>query len=438
MRHYFKSLPIILLLMLVFSGLVCAQDLNLPTPREEKLLNGLDTLIWKQDGTGKVSVSLRIHSGSAFDPQGKEGTMALLSDILFPDPALKNYFEEDLEGKLEVIDTYDYIQINATAKSDEFLTVMQTLAQAVTSPPIDKETLDKVKAARLQMISALEQDPKWVADRAVAKLLFGDFPYGRKIDGTKESLEKIDFAELVFARSRFLTADNATLAIAGDVQPSYAYRAARRLFGGWQKSLNKIPANFRLPDDPDKKLSVIPISNENVSELRFASKTIARNDPAFFANLILARIIENRMYSKHNNSVELKRNLLPSYVVYNFSDWKIDTVKMVGNAIPLPDDIDGDVNRLFEKEITESEFSGAKNKIIEDYKNQPTEEIWFNVATYKLKSIRDDWSALKKVKPADVRAAAEEWKKETRVKVLVVSKVEAPQTEQEKDPKDPR
>ncbi len=364
MRNYFKSITVLTCFLFILAGFVFPQNLDLPSPREEKLLNGLKVLIWKKPETGKVKVNLRIHSGAAFDPQDKEGTMALLADIFFPEESLKNYFEEDLEGKLEVKVTYDYIQINTEAKPEEFLTVIQTIAQAVSNPTIDKETLEKVKARRLEKLAELENDPKYVADRAVAKRLFGSFPYGRPIEGTRESLAKIDFADLVFNEERFLTADNATLTISGEIDPSYAYKAARRLLGGWNKSLKKVPANFRLPEEPDKKLSIIPTKAENVSELRFASKGIARNDDAFFANLILAKILENRMVSKGQNSVDLKENLLPGYVAYNFSDWNVGMVKMIGNKIPLPEDIDGDVSRLFSEKITSGEFEKAKKDLL--------------------------------------------------------------------------
>src|SRR4051794_41074422 len=53
-------------------------------PRQEKLLNGLKVLMWNDDKADKVSLTVRVHSGSAFDPQGKEGVMKLLAQHLFP------------------------------------------------------------------------------------------------------------------------------------------------------------------------------------------------------------------------------------------------------------------------------------------------------------------------------------------------------------------
>src|SRR5687768_11850080 len=58
-------------------------------PERNRLLNGLRVLIWPRPGDQDVLLKLRIHSGAAFDLEGKAGTMALLGDVLFPDPTTR-------------------------------------------------------------------------------------------------------------------------------------------------------------------------------------------------------------------------------------------------------------------------------------------------------------------------------------------------------------
>ena len=55
-----------------------------PSPREEKLLNGLKLIMFDAPASDKVTLKVRIHAGSAFDPQGKEGLMKLLAANIFP------------------------------------------------------------------------------------------------------------------------------------------------------------------------------------------------------------------------------------------------------------------------------------------------------------------------------------------------------------------
>src|SRR6478735_10142766 len=101
-RHLFRKYGLIFFLALL-SFPAQAQRPGSSTPRQEKLLNGLKVLLWSDPAATEVRVSIRVHSGSAFDPQGKEGVMQLLADNIFPTADSKSFFSEDLGGNIEVI-----------------------------------------------------------------------------------------------------------------------------------------------------------------------------------------------------------------------------------------------------------------------------------------------------------------------------------------------
>ena len=67
-------------------------------PEREQLLNGLRLLFWLKPGTPDVTLKLRINSGAAFDLAGKSGQMAVLGDMLFPDPTTVEFFSEEMGG----------------------------------------------------------------------------------------------------------------------------------------------------------------------------------------------------------------------------------------------------------------------------------------------------------------------------------------------------
>src|ERR1700758_3138687 len=76
-------------------------------PDHEQLLNGLTIFLWERGGDQNVMLKLRINSGAAFDRAGRDGLMALLADVLFPDPTAFEYVKEQLGGRLEVVTTHD-------------------------------------------------------------------------------------------------------------------------------------------------------------------------------------------------------------------------------------------------------------------------------------------------------------------------------------------
>src|SRR5688500_8201912 len=95
-KNYSKKITILALILFINAGISLAQTAKFPAPRQETLLNDLNFLIWNTPNAEKVTVKLRIHKGAAFDQQGKEGTMALLANMLFPNQASREFFEEDL------------------------------------------------------------------------------------------------------------------------------------------------------------------------------------------------------------------------------------------------------------------------------------------------------------------------------------------------------
>jgi zinc protease len=367
-------------------------------------------------------VKLRIHSGAAFDTQNKEGTMAMLADSLFPNETVKEFFREDLGGNLEVVTNYDYIQINASGNSDQFLTILETLANAVIRPQIDKETTEKVRRARLERIRELEKNSGYVADQAVSKRLFGDFPYGRSAEGTKESLTNIDFADLLLARQRFMTADNATIAVIGSVKPDYVLKATRQLFGGWIKADKKVPATFAQPNAPDTKFFLIKSELENASELRFAFRGLARKDDDFYAGQILTLVLQNRLQKKEGDKALLRQNsyFLPGLVILKFPNWNAGSLKIAGADVSLPQNFLDYVQDLLQPNVTAEELQIAKTEFLKNSSNQNTADLWLDVNSFGLATVKTDAQTAQTATLADVQRVLERWRKEAVVRTLLI------------------
>jgi zinc protease len=405
-KKYFKKITVLSLFLFQIAAFSFAQTTNLPAPREEKLLNGLKLLVWSNPKAEKTSVKLRIHSGAAFDPLAKEGVMALLGDILFPNESVKEYFAEDLGGSLEITSNYDYIQIDASGDHDKILEILEAIAQAVTKPQIDKDTTAKVKAARLERVKEFEKNPAYLADRAVANRLFGNYPYGRAQSGTSESVSKIDFADILLAKQKFLTADNATLAISGNVRYDLIFRAARRYFGGWEKADKKVPATFTQPDAPDAKpLEITNPSIEN-SEVWIAKKGVARKDKDFYASRILFKIMTNRTENPPADSIKSESYLLNGIFIMSI---KPDSTKVLTEQ--------GDKIQKFE--FSAAEFEKAKAEVIAEMNQKNLSDFWLDVETYKLTSVKDEIQTAGNVTLEAVQKISDKLIKEPKAMIIV-------------------
>src|SRR5687768_1072273 len=263
-------------------------------PERDQMLNGLRMLLWHRPGDVDVFLSLRIHSGAAFDVEGKAGEMAVLGDILFPDPTTREYFTNEMAGRLDVDTDHDSITITMKGRADQFERIIEILRTALVTTQLTPENVTRIRDGRIKVAKETGVLPAAVADRAIASRLFADFPYGRPYGGTAESLERIDRPDLMLARERFLNPNNAMLAIIGGVPPSRAMRTLRQLLGIWRKSEQVVPATFRQPLKPDSRPLIVNGPGDQSVEVRFAVRGLARRDPDFLAASLVAHVARRR------------------------------------------------------------------------------------------------------------------------------------------------
>jgi zinc protease len=411
-------------LLIALSGISLAQK-PAATPRQEKLLNGLKVLYWNTPGAEKITLKLRIHAGSSFDPQDKEGVMKLVSESFFPNADSRDFFKDELGGNLDITCNYDYIQIDTTAKSSDFLILLETVAQAISNPDLSREATTGLKTALLARIQEAEKDSEYVADRAVAKRLFGTFPYGRPALGSTESLQKIDFADLKFAKDRLFSADNATLVISGNVDPALAFRAVRRYFGSWLKSDKKVPSTFRQPDAPDAAVVKVEMRGVANSEVRYAMRGFARSSEEFAAAEVFARTLQARfadLVSKGSGSdatVAHDEHILPGAFVFRYhSQASSPTLLPPGSET---DAASATFRSILGRPVTEAEFSAAKNEVLASLERRDAADLWLDVDTFKIASVADEIKSFQNVTLADVNSLSAKLVREPLATVVIAA-----------------
>ena len=156
-----------------------------------------------------------------------------------------------MQGRLNVTTDYDSITITMQGRAREFERIIEILRTALVTTQLTPENVTKVREGRIKIIKETSISPAAVADRAIAARLFGDFPYGRPYGGTVESLERVERADLMLARDRFLNPNNSTLVIIGGVQPIGPCAPCANYSASGARANSIVPATFRQPAAPD-------------------------------------------------------------------------------------------------------------------------------------------------------------------------------------------
>ncbi|MFN2516517.1 MAG: M16 family metallopeptidase [Pyrinomonadaceae bacterium] len=382
-----------------------------PEPEQTRLLNGLHVLLWSRPSEKEVLIKLRIHSGAAFDLAGKAGSMALLGDLLFPDPTTREYFTEEMQGHLNVATNYDSITITMQGRAREFERIIEILRTALVTTQLTPENVAKAREGRIKVIRETSISPSMLADRAIATRLFGDFPYGRPYMGTVESLERVDRGDLMLARERFLNPNNSSMVIIGGVQHNRALRALRQLLGAWRKSERLVPATFRQPASSDSRTLIINAPADQSVEVRLAVRGLARRDTDTAAAALLAVVARQRweklLPDLARNPVFVRHEsfVLPGMFVMGTA---IDSL-LAGKALAAAQEV---IKSFATSPVTAAELQHAKMEITalanrELSTPEGTANTWLDMDTYGLPSVAEQMRILNATSSSDLQRAVE-------------------------------
>ena len=422
LRRIGKTLSTIALICLftgLLPGISRAQGAE---PQREQLLNGLRILLISRPGDQNVLLKLRIHSGAAFDTAGKAGTMALLGDILFPDAATHDYFTEEMGGRLEVETDYDAINVTLQGHAADYDRIVDILRAALVTTQITPENVAKVREARIKALAAVQPTAANVANRMIAERLLGNFPYANPSAGEAGSIPRIDRADLMLAREKFLSPNNATLVVTGGVDQRRAMRALRQLLGGWRKSDQLIPASFRQPAQPDPRTLIVNSPGTQTTEVRLATRGLARGDRDYFAANVLAAIAQERwqklgLDSKGSFFVKQEAHLLPGMFVMGATVDGTAVAKSLENARSV-------LKSLVDSPVLSSEFEKAKSDTVASMSpglsQDATANAWLDIEAYTLPTINEQTRAWNSVSATDLQRVAARLFRDNAIASVVV------------------
>jgi zinc protease len=232
--------PIILMYLIAFARIVCAQDAELDIPFEEFYLNnGLRVIVHEDRKAPIVAVTLWYHVGSRNEVAGKTGFAHLFEHLMFN--GSENYNDEYFAPFQQVGAT----SMNGTTNSDRtnyFQTVPTTaldLAMWMESDrmghllgAIDQEKLDEQRGVVQNEKRQRENQPYGrVFDYITENVFPSGHPYSWTTIGSMEDLNAASLEDVGLWFQNYYGPNNATLVLAGDVDIETAKDTVQRHFG---------------------------------------------------------------------------------------------------------------------------------------------------------------------------------------------------------------
>ncbi len=219
-----------------------ADHVNVPIPEHQSttLANGLKLILIPRHDIPLVAFNMLLRGGSQLDPPGRDGTAALVADLLTHGAGARDAhaFVDAVEGaggNLEASARSEAIQVQGQFLSRDSHLMLELLADAVLRPRFDAGEFEKLRTRSIEELKASkDSSPESVLGSYGRALLFAGHPYGRPVQGSELSLARITQADITHYYAAQSGADRATLVIAGDLDVEQIKKDVAAVFGGWR------------------------------------------------------------------------------------------------------------------------------------------------------------------------------------------------------------
>jgi zinc protease len=220
----------LLFLIVLVSSLAVAQEVRISVPYTRFVLpNGLNVILHEDHTTPVITVNCWYHVGSGREKTGRTGFAHLFEHLMFMGSlhAPEGKFDEWLEAAggdnngSTTEDRTNYYE-DAPANALELPLFLESdrmgyLVDAMTPAKVDAQR-SVVKNERRQ---SYENRPYGMASIILSENLFpGDHPYHWPVIGSQEDLSAASFNDVVEFFKKYYGPNNASLVIAGDIDPA--------------------------------------------------------------------------------------------------------------------------------------------------------------------------------------------------------------------------
>ncbi|MCC5970450.1 MAG: insulinase family protein [Pararhodobacter sp.] len=239
-----------------------------------------------------VAIELIFPGGANLDPDGAEGAVALMIDLLSEGAGeldAQDYAAalESLAGGVSFSAGRDSVSLTIRALTENRDAVVDLARLALMEPRFDEGSLARARAQQLSSLERAARNPNTIASRAFNEMAYDGHPYARATDGTSETVADLTREDITAAHQTALTRDRVLVGAAGDISADELGVILDRLLAELPEATTPLPdyADFTAPPG----VTVIPHDGPQ-SVIAFGHAGLPRDDDDFMAAFLMNEI----------------------------------------------------------------------------------------------------------------------------------------------------
>lgn len=344
-------------------------------PAIHELQNGLRVVLVERHDVPIVRLYAIVQVGAEADAPGLSGTATMVAGLLPEGTNHRSAYQiaeavDQAGGSIDTGAGWDQSYVNVSVLSNHKARAFDLLADLLIHPEFAPDEVDRIRRQTLSALGVVDQDPGYVADMVMRRLLFAGTDYAHSEDGTRGSVERITRNNLVDFHTQHYAPSRTILAVVGDITEPECLRLAQRFLGGWKNGPDLTPAPRSAPLAlPTRQVVVVNKPDAVQTEIRVASLGIPRSSSDYFAlsiaNQVLGGPAANRLFDELRTRHGLVYGASSDLNCYaSLGAWVAKTSTRSAETIKATEMVLGQIERLRNTPVQQWELQNARDYLV--------------------------------------------------------------------------
>lgn len=343
-----------------------------PKAKRMVLSNGMVLYLLEDHDLPIINITATIRTGAVYEPPEKAGLASLVGHVMRSGGTISRSAEE-INEELEYIAASVETAIgreegsaSLSALKKDLDKALEIFADILRNPAFPEDKIKKRKEEVLEAIRRENDNPAGVLFREFRRLLYEPHPYGRKVEGYQDTIDRITREDMVEFHKKYFHPNNILMGIAGDFNTPEMLEKLEKLLKDWPEAEISFPTISPVMEEFHKSINYVykDIDQANVVLGHLA---IERTNPDYFPVMLMNFILGGGSFaSRIPGKVRSEEGL--AYSVYSAFSTPRDKgfffvncqtkSESTGRAISL---VLEEIQKMKERPVEEEELVNAKD-----------------------------------------------------------------------------
>ena len=404
--------------------------------RLTQLANGVRVATVEMPAMKGVSVGIWVGIGSRYEPPPLNGVCHFIEHLLFKGTAKRSAKEiseavEGVGGYLNAFTSEEITCFHARAGHERFEQLLEVLTDMMVHSRFVPAEIGKEREVIKEEMAMYLDEPQHQVQELLNATLWPGQPLGRPITGTDATLDAMGRQHLVGFLKKNYVSGAMLIVAAGKVRHRNAVQHAHHYTRHFTPG-RRTPCLPALDEQKSPRVTLLTRKTEQ-TQLALGIRTCSRHDERRFALRLLNTILGENMSSRLFQVIREDRGL--AYTIYSMPSFFEDTGDLVISAGCDAEKIEQtlrlicrELKRCVQKSPSRAEMNRARDYLIGQIElGQESTETQMNWVGEQLLGYGEILTPeaikqrLGKVRPTEVRRAAQDFFKPARLNLAVVS-----------------